>query len=154
KAKTFRFSKEDAGKVPTGWKAAQTNKGAGSVWNVVADDTAPSGSKWVLAQLAAAPSQVFNLCVAEKTSYLDVEISVNFKAVRGDTDQGGGIVWRYQDANNYYVARMNPLEENYRVYKVVNGKRIELKRTKGDVKVQTGSWHTLKIRHVGKKIEC
>ena len=34
-------------------------------------------------------------------------------------DQGGGPVWRYQDANNYYIARMNPLEDNYRVYKVV-----------------------------------
>jgi hypothetical protein len=35
-------------------------------------------------------------------------------------------VWGYQDANNYYLARLNPLEDNYRVYKVVAGQRIQL----------------------------
>jgi hypothetical protein len=37
----------------------------------------------------------------EDTKYTDVEVSVAFKAIAGKRDQGGGIVWRYQDANNY-----------------------------------------------------
>jgi hypothetical protein len=139
--------------VPAGWKAAQTHEGKGSVWKVAADDTAPSKSGLVLAQTAESPSAVFNLCVATDTSYKDVEVRVAFKAVRGKKDQGGGIVWRYQDANNYYVARMNPLEDNYRVYKVVAGKRIQL-GTKEDLKVPEGEWHTLKIKMVGDHIEC
>src|SRR5260370_38663464 len=38
----FHFGKTDVGKVPAGWTPAQTGKGEGSVWKVVADDTAPS----------------------------------------------------------------------------------------------------------------
>jgi hypothetical protein len=153
KARTFPFAKDDAGKVPSGWQAAKTGKGEGSVWKVVADDTAPSKSGIVLAQTAESPAGLFNLCVADDTRFEDVELRVAFKAVRGQKDQGGGLVWRYQDANNYYIARMNPLEDNFRVYKVVAGKRIQLE-TKEDLKVPAGEWHMMKIKQVGDAIEC
>src|SRR5262249_52776029 len=113
KVRTFRFAKADVGKLPAGWKSAQTHKGKhSSIWKVVADDTAPSKKGYVLAQTAKSPNPVFNLCVVDDSHYKDVEISVAFKAIQGENDQGGGIVWRYRDANNYYVARMNPLENN------------------------------------------
>jgi Domain of Unknown Function (DUF1080) len=86
--------------------------------------------------------------VADDTNFKDVEVSIAFKAVKGKKDQGGGIVWRYQDANNYYLARMNPLED-----KVVAGKRIQLESKEG-LKVPVGEWHTLKIKLVGEQIEC
>ncbi len=153
KERTFRFRKDDAGKVPVGWKAAQTGKGEGSVWKVVADDTAPSKSGFVLAQTAASPRAMFNLCVAEDSNYKDLVLSVAFKAIKGEDDQGGGPVWRYQDANNYYICRMNPLESNFRVYKVIDGKRIQLD-TKEKLKVKASEWHRIKIKQVGEKIEC
>jgi hypothetical protein len=153
KAKTFTFMKDDVGKVPAGWKADKTGKGEGSVWKVVADDTAPSKKGFVLAQTAEGPNALFNLCVSEASSYKDLEVSVAFKAVKGAKDLGGGIVWRYQDTNNYYIARMNPLEDNYRVYKVVDGKRIQL-ATKEDLKVPVNTWHTLTIKMMGDQIEC
>jgi Domain of Unknown Function (DUF1080) len=156
KARGFRFSKGDVGKVPSGWKADRTGKGEGSVWKVVEDPTAPSKTGYVLAQTASSPGPMFNLCIAEDTKYKDVDISVAFKPMAGKADQGGGIVWRYQDANNYYIARMNPLEDNYRVYKVVAGKRIQL-GTKEGLKVPTGptgEWHTLRVRMEGDHIEC
>jgi hypothetical protein len=152
-APRFRFGKDDVGKVPPGWKADQTGKGEGSVWKVVADDTAPSKSGYALAQTAEGPSALFNLCVAEGPSLKDLEISVAFKAVRGKKDQGGGLVWRYQDANNYYLARMNPLEDNYRLYKVVAGRRTQL-ATREDLKVPANEWHTLKVTQAGDRIEC
>ena len=152
-APAFRFTRDEVGKVPAGWEVARTGKGRGSVWNVVADDTAPSGKGLVLAQTAESPSALFNLCVADGPAYRDVEISVAFKAVRGKNDQGGGVVWRYQDANNYYLARMNPLEDNYRLYKVVAGKRTQL-ATKEGIKVPAGEWHVLKIRQTGDAVEC
>lgn len=153
KTKTFRFSKDDLGKVPAGWTADKTGKGEGSVWKVVADDTAPSKSGYALAQTAVGPGGLFNLCVLNDSNYKDVEVSVAFKAVKGDSDQGGGIVWRYQDANNYYVARMNPLEDNYRLYHVVAGKRVQFAGKEG-IKVPTGEWHVLKIEMARDKIEC
>jgi hypothetical protein len=155
KARQFRFTKESLDKVPPGWQAAQTGKGQGSVWKVVADDTAPSRTGLVLAQTAESPNAFFNLCVcwAKDTRFKDVEVRVAFKAVRGRNDQGGGLVWRYQNHNNYYIARMNPLEDNFRVYKVVGGKRIQLGTREG-IKVPAGEWHRLTVKMVGDHIEC
>ena len=140
------------GELPPGWFAAKTGEGPGSVWKVVEDATAPSGGKALAQTSAEGPKKLFNLCVAKKTSFRDLELTVAFKAVAGRIDQGGGLVWRYADANNYYVARMNPLENNYRVYKVVAGKRTQL--ATADMKIDAARWHTLRIVHVGKHIEC
>src|SRR5207249_845865 len=76
-----------------------------------------------------------------------------FKAVKGKEDQGGGVVWRLQDADNYYIARMNPLENNFRLYKVVAGKRMQL-AGKDDLKVPAGEWHNIKVKMKGDRIEC
>lgn len=153
KMRTFRFSKEDLGKLPAGWKAEKTGTGEGSVWKIVADATAPSKTGHVLAQTAKAPKPLFNICVSDTPSFGNGEISVSFKAIEGDVDQGGGLIWRYQDANNYYIARMNPLEKNYRLYKVVDGKRVQL-GTKEGLDIPDQEWHTLKIEHQGDRIAC
>lgn len=75
------------------------------------------------------------------------------KANMGKMDEGDGIVWRCVDADNYYIARFNPLEDNYRLYKVVGGKRLQL-ATKEGLKAQAGVWHTLSIRMNGDQIQC
>ena len=95
---------------------------------------------------------MFNLCVA-RTHFKNLEYPSPSRRFHGNLDQGGGIVWRFQDHENYYIARMNPLEDNYRVYKVVAGKRIQL-QTKEGLKVPAGQWHTLKIAMQGDRIEC
>ena len=153
KTRSFRFSKADIGKVPSGWKAEKTGRGEGSVWQVVEDETAPSKSGVALAQTAKSPGGLFNICVARDSKYKDVQLSVSFKAVAGKKDQGGGFVWRYQDHNNYYICRMNPLEDNYRVYKVVNGKRSR-EFQDATVNVPLNEWHTLKVKMAGDHIEC
>jgi hypothetical protein len=145
------FEKAKVGEVPQGWTVTKTGTAEGSAWKVVEDKTAPKGAK-VLAQVAASPLALFNLCVADDTSFKDVEVSVAFKAVKGEDDQGGGVMWRYTDANNYYVARFNPREDNYRLYKVVAGKRMQLGNK--DIKLTAGDWHTLAVRMKGDQIEC
>jgi hypothetical protein len=152
--RVFTFRKDDLGKVPAGWAAAKTGQGDGSVWKIVADPTAPSNSGFVLAQTAAGPNTLFNLCVAEDTSFKDVEVKVAFKPMKGELDQGGGIAWRYQDANNYYIARSNPRGNgSYQFYKVIDGKRTSLAGVP-NLKVPVGEWHTLKIKQVGNQVEC
>jgi 3-keto-disaccharide hydrolase len=152
KERAFKFNKDDVGKVPTGWKVEKTGRGEGSDWKIVEDTTAPSGSGVALAQVAKSPGGVFNICVAEDTNYKDLELSVSFKAVAGDSDQGGGFVWRYKDNNNYYICRMNPLEDNYRVYHVVNGRRVQIGGKEG-IKVPVGEWHKLKVEVKGNTME-
>jgi hypothetical protein len=152
-AETYRFAAADTGKLPAGWSTAKTGAGEGSVWAVVADATAPSKSGHALAQTAAGPTQLYNLCVMGDSSFRDGEISVMFKAVKGNIDQGGGVAWRYKDADNYYICRYNPLEENFRVYYVKGGKRTQL-ATKQNLELPAGKWYRLAIKHVGNRIEC
>jgi hypothetical protein len=152
KAVTSSFEDAKVGEGPKGWTVAKTGTGEGSAWKVVEDKTAPKGAK-VLAQVAESPSAVFNLCVADDARLKDVEVRVAFKAVDGKHDQGGGVVWRYVDANNYYIARYNPLESNYRLYKVVGGKRAQL-ATKEELKAPAGEWHTLSVTMTGGEIAC
>lgn len=119
-------------------------------WQVVADDTAPS-KPHAFAQLAKSEKQVYNLALITDTSYKNLDLAVKLRAVAGEVDQGGGVVWRAKDAKNYYICRYNPLEENFRVYKVEDGKRKEL----GSANVPpTPGWHTLRVVMTGDKIEC
>ena len=151
-SKRWDFEDAKAGELPKGWAAAKTGAGPGSVWKVLEDSSAPKGPK-VLAQTSPdGPNPLFNLCVADDTSFTDVDLSVAMKPREGKNDQGGGLVWRYRDANNYYIARMNPLEDNYRVYKVVAGKRTQL--GSAEVVAPAGKWHTLRVVHKGNHIQC
>ena len=140
------------GQTAAGWKADQTNEGKGSVWKVLAERTAPSGSGYVLAD-GQRSQRVVQPVRAGKSKFHNGEISVRVKAVKGKKDQGGGLVWRYRDANNYYVARYNPLEDNFRVYKVVNGKRIG-SPTKENIVIPAGKWFQVTVRQTGNRIEC
>jgi hypothetical protein len=151
--RAWRFGKHDAGRLPAGWKADQAGTGTGSVWKVVEDDTAPSGAGHALAQTAASPRAFVALCVAEDTHYHDVAVTVAFRAVGGTNHQGGGVVWRYRDHHNYYLARMDLRGDNFRVYKVLNGRRIEL-GTKDDLRVPGEDWHTLKVEMREDLIRC
>ncbi len=141
-----------AGKIPAGWSAAKTGEGEGSVWRVTSDDTSSAGAN-VLTQCSSDGSNgMFNLCVADDTRLTDVDLTVSLKALDGDLDQGGGPVWRYQDADNYYVCRLNPLEDNFRVYKVVKGRRTEL--ATADVQAAAENWHTIRAVQQGNHIQC
>ncbi|HTI49558.1 MAG TPA: hypothetical protein VL475_01350, partial [Planctomycetaceae bacterium] len=79
-------------------------------------------------------------------------LSVRLKPQTGRNDQGGGVVWRYRDARNYYVCRWNPLENNFRLYKVLDGKRSQMDTAK--VNADPRGWHTLRVVHVGREIRC
>ncbi len=117
----------------------------------------PAGGRWGLAarggllQSAQNERPVFNVVLIDDTNYADVDIVVRVEAVDGEIDRGGGPLWRAQDADNYYVARWNPLEDNYRVYKVVDGVRTQL----GGAATEPGAAaRTLHVRMVGSVIEC
>ena len=146
------FENAQAGTLPAGWIAARTGTGSGSVWHVRADATSPHGSKTLAQTSSEGPNPLFNLCVAEGASYADMDLTVSFKSISGEKDQGGGLLWRYQDANNYYVARFNPLEDNYRVYKVIGGERRQL--ATADAEAAAGKWHTLRVVHQGDQMKC
>jgi len=146
------FDRDEAGKAPAGWKFGFTNPADGkATWSVTRDADAPSGPN-VLTLSARSGDGAFNLAMAEKTSYKDVNVRTRIRANTGKEDQGGGLIWRCKDENNYYICRMNPLENNFRVYKVINGKRQQLQSVK--FKTETGKWYVVRAKMVGNHIMC
>jgi hypothetical protein len=109
------------GSPPAGFSFARTGQGSGGEWTVTADQTAAAGKV----------------------------IELSFKAVAGKTDQAGGIAVRLADADNYYVARANALEDNVRFYRVVAGRREQLEGT--NLRVSPNEWHTLGLRAEGQR---
>jgi hypothetical protein len=150
-ARTITFNKDHLGKVPKGWIAGVTGKAEGSVWKVEEDTTAPGGPL-VLCQTSKNPNPVFNICIQDEGMYKDLDISIAFKPREGKLDQGGGIIWRVRDKNNYYIVRMNPLENNFWLYRTVAGRRMSLVRV--PAKAEVGKWHTMRVVMVGNKMQC
>lgn len=121
-AQTVSFDDLKTGAPPPGWLATKTGSGDAK-WTIEKDETAPSKPN-VLKQSGQA---TYPVCIKNDTSLKDGFVEVKFKAISGKEDQAGGLVWRAKNANNYYVARANALEDNVTIYHTINGRRTEKK---------------------------
>jgi hypothetical protein len=139
--KTWTFEDDEAGSTPKGFTPSV------GAWRVVTTDEGRA-----LAQSARNANPVFNIALVDDTNARDVDISVKLKAIAGELDQGGGLVWRAKDARNYYIARFNHKENNFRVYKVVDGKRSPPFQN-ADIKHHDG-WTIVRVTMKGDHIEC
>ena len=137
-ADSVNFDAATVGQPPAGWTATRTGSGA-EKWTVERDDSAPSRPS-VLKQSGTA---TYPVCFKNDTGLKDGFVEVKLKPMSGKEDQAGGVVWRLRDANNYYLARANALEDNVSVYYVVNGRRTERKSARQKVAGQ--AWHMLRV---------
>lgn len=125
-SEAIRFSGAIPARLPAGWTVAMTHTGAPPRWEIVRDAAAANHSN-VLAQLSRDKTAGrFPLTIWERALLQDGEVSVAFRTVDGSIDQAAGIVWRYQDPNNYYIVRANALENNVVLYKVERGIRASI----------------------------
>ena len=146
--RTADFTQDTAGQPPKGFEFGHTAKvGAAGKWVIQAE-----GTNKFLAQVDADSTRSrFPTAVLADVRTADVDLSVRFRPVSGKVDQAAGLVWRYQDENNYYIVRANALENNVVLYKVQNGRRTDLPikgegRTYGkSSKVPSGQWGTLRV---------
>jgi hypothetical protein len=110
-ATTLSFDQDTPGALPAGWRAGVTGRGS-PLWAIQTDASTP-GARPVLQQSG---SGTFPWCIRPDTSFADGMVQVKFKALSGREDQAGGVIWRFQDGDNYYVARANALEDNVSLY--------------------------------------
>jgi len=148
----YNFDGDAAGQMPARFHSARTGQGSESKWAVMADPSAPSKPNVVGQTSTDKTDYRFPLLIADEGSFRDLDISVKFKAVSGSVDQAGGLVFRLKDADNYYVVRANALEDNYRLYHVVNGRRVQF--AGANFKVSSGAWHELRVELNGNKFTC
>ncbi len=148
----WNFDKDPAATLPTGWIVRQNHPTKELAKWVIEPDADAMSKPNVLNVKTANGNATYNLALIEKAVYKNLNVMVKVRGNTGRDDQGGGLIWRCQDENNYYVCRINPLENNYRVYKVVNGKRTMLQSV--DFETPTGQWFTLRVRMKGNEIAC
>ena len=136
------------GSPPDGFTFARTGRGEDGAWSVVEDKTAEA-SQAIEQTSADRTDYRFPLAIPDSFSAADVAVELRFKAVGGKIDQAGGIAVRLEDADNYYVARANALEDNVRFYRVVNGRREQLEGA--NLRVTANEWHVLGLRAEGER---
>ena len=137
-AQVVSFDKDKTGAPPADWTCGVTGRG-NPRWTVEPHPDAPTAPN-VLMQSGAGD---FPWCVRAGTAIQDGFVEVKFKPLRGREDQAGGIVWRWKDSNNYYVARANALENNVSLYYTERGSRRTLKYV--DAPVAANAWHVLRV---------
>lgn len=141
------FSRYQTGKLPPEFDTSRrTGSGPPGDWQIIDDPSASQGK--AIAQLSAdATDYRFPLAIYGPIAAQNVEASVRFKAVAGRVDRAGGLVVRLTGPDDYYVVRANALEDNVNFYRVLKGRRQEIKGTA--VKVSSDEWHALTLRAEG-----
>ncbi|HEY2818461.1 MAG TPA: hypothetical protein VGK44_15165 [Casimicrobiaceae bacterium] len=144
-AETIDFDADAAGALPAAWIAGVTGQGAAK-WIVENDPHAPSPPH-ALVQRGRGD---FPWCVLRDVAIADGYVEVKFKPLSGGDDQAGGLVWRWKDRDNYYVARANALENNVSLYYTEQGRRNTIRYV--NAPVARNQWHTLRAEFAGKQI--
>jgi hypothetical protein len=141
----INFDQNAPGMLPPRWEQGVTGKGAAR-WVVRQDASAPSRPH-VLQQSATG---TFPWCVLPAVAIGDGYVETKFKPVAGKQDQAGGVLWRWKNGDNYYVARANALENNVSLYYTEQGRRMTIQYV--DAPVAAGVWHTLRVEFSGMHI--
>jgi len=161
------FSDFTASQSPTNFHNALAGTGQPGDWKIVTDEspsaftplmpgTAPAARavrRPVLAQLSQDPAdEHFPMFIYDGQVFKDFKLTVPFKIVSGAAEQMAGVVFRFQNASNFYVLRASALGRNVRFYKVVNGIRSDPIGPALDI--ATNTWHTLAVQCLGNQITC
>jgi hypothetical protein len=119
--RSYRFTLDDAtpGALPSDFIRVL------GTWSVVEDSSAPSPRN-VIRQTAQLAGADFPRVLIKGLTFSDVTLKVRCRPESGDEDQACGLIFRAVDSNNYYLTRANALEDNVRLYHVIDGNRSQI----------------------------
>lgn len=164
----INFSDFSAGQMPTNFSSALAGTGASGDWKIVSDESPSAFSTPLLPQIKTTPAvskrnvlaqlsqdqtdEHFPMFVYDGATFKNFKMTAQFKIVSGVAEEMAGVVFRYQNASNFYVIRASALGHNVRFYPVVNGVREDF--VGSDMDISTNVWHTLAVECSGNKIDC
>jgi len=125
----------------------------GGKWKFVAGQWVrrESAGRRVLAQTVE--TQPWAVAILEDQRLADVDVAVRFRPISGKEDASGGIIFRAKDGMNYLLVRANALENNFRLYTIVNGKRSTVASARV-TEPKLGTWHRIRVVAAGPKIQA
>jgi len=137
-ATVHHFDEDAIGQPPPGFTLSAGRNASPGRWTVERDGT----SRILVHAGTPAEAGGFSVAIFDGERLDNAEISVRIKATGGS--RTGGIVWRYQDALNYYAVQLNLAGQELSVYRVVRGNRIRLER-EDDLELDPDAWHSLRV---------
>jgi hypothetical protein len=151
-ARTWTFDDAAPGAPAPGIRLGETaSTGTPATWAVVARDDAPSPPHAFGITKTVNAGQTYNVALVEGTNVADLDLTVMVHAVEGKEDRGGGFAFRASDADNYYIARWNPIETNVAFYVVQKGVRKALGKV--PVEADPAEWHELRLVAQGPRFQ-
>lgn len=132
------FDEDSLGAPPPGFTFAMARQQAPGRWLVRAD-----GPNHYLTHLAdPAAGGGFALAVLDTPHPVQTRVSVRLKLTDGE--RVGGLVWRYHDAENFYLAALDLRVQELALYRVVRGNRIRLDE-EDELELDESAWHSLRV---------
>jgi len=128
--------------------------GAGPSWEIVDgiwSRRADSDGEAVFSQMAT--DRDFPVALLPGPAVADLDVAVRFRPRSGRVDASGGIVFRARDGRNYYLVRANALEDNFRLYRIADGKRRQIASTRIQAPA-LGQWHALRVLAIGDRMQA
>jgi hypothetical protein len=153
------FSDFAAGSSPTNFHGELAGTGQPGGWKILMDDVPPLLApltdkapvvtrRAVLAQTGRdATDEHFPLFIYDGETFTDFRLTTRFKIAGGAVEQMAGVVFRFQNASNFYVVRASALGHNVRFYKMVDGVRSD--PIGPQIDIATNVWHTLAVSGQG-----
>jgi hypothetical protein len=153
------FSDLPGGSSPTNFHGTVAGGGRPGDWKILLDavppllapltDKAPAEARRaVLAQTREDPTdEHFPMFIYDGETFRDFNLTTRFKIVGGTMEQMAGVVFRFQNASNFYVFRASALGHNIRFYKMVDSVRSD--PLGPSVDIATNTWHTLTVSGQG-----
>ncbi|MBU3935951.1 MAG: pyruvate, phosphate dikinase, partial [Proteobacteria bacterium] len=93
----------------------------------------------------------FPLAIAKKGTVANAVLSAEIRTMGGRIDQAGGLAFGLRNVGNYFVLRVNTLENNLILFEFVNNRRYE--RAASSVEIETGQWYTLRAEISGNSLK-
>jgi hypothetical protein len=140
------FDDVATGRVPPGFSFPGATQQSRSPWQVVRD----AEGLGVLAH-AATGNPGADLAVVESTAVTNIAVGARVRFAKGRG--AAGLIWRYRDPDNYYLARVDVTAQEIRIYRVVGGNRTRLEE-EDDLELDRSAWHTLKVEHRARRIRA
>lgn len=94
----------------------------------------------------------FPLAISKSGEVSNGVLSLKVKPLHGSIDQAGGLVFGLRNIGNYFVFRINALEDNAILFEFINNNRVE--RGRCDMPITKSQWHTLEVSVMGSNASC
>jgi pyruvate, water dikinase len=94
----------------------------------------------------------FPLAVRKGSHLNEGTVSAGVRLIEGLIDQAGGIAFGIRDVGNYFVFRINALEDNAILFEFRHSKRFQLATV--DVPITSNTWYDLKVETAGSHVKA